>query len=561
MRTHRAGVPDRFTRVPPPFSVVWTLLVGYFYLLRRTLYVFRWREIVYLVRYALRVVKFAGVGISVFIIGAGLLYFLRNVLGWPNFWSYLLEGAVSVELNFLGSRYITWSDRRAVGFRRSWLYFHYARLFTFGLNQILYNLQTNGLWVSGYGIPGLGLPAWLAYVAGAIVGAAFNYTANDTYTFAPGEQPDPADHGTIVTRYPKVSIVVPCKNNGDSIGRLLGALNRQTYVRSYPRNVQLVLVGDPYDQTWSGIGQFMAGAAINNVEVKVVSPGRDANAKRQQGMLYVSQDSEIIVYADADLMPGKYWLANIVDLLTTGGEKFVAGPVTGVAHSFWGRFIDRTTSGSKTPRVVRPFRLTADNIGEFKPPVTANLAVRREVWNAIHEPRPDFTNSYEDYEYAWRALRAGFTIYTTPLLSARRSHREGFRALLREYMRSGRGCGDFIVAYPYSPFSVFRLAQLIAIPIGVAAAVLGVMYQPVVALDLMAAATLSLILTNVLSAQHVEGVLYPFIGAVFSSTFVYGNCQRFTRRGFAPPVMPRVGRVRSRLIVNNRPSEWREDAR
>lgn len=552
MNPRQAEVAKRVARLPAPLRVPLVVIMGFGYIIRRAATTIRWPEIKHLWRHALRVLKFASVGLTVFAIGVVLLYVFRGVLGLPSQLSYLLEAGISVELNFLGSRYITWRDRRAVGFWRSWLYFHAARVFTFGLNQGLFYLQVSVL----------GLPYWVANIANVIVGAAFNYSANDKYAFAPGEKQSPEDHGTIVVNYPKVSIIIPCKNNPEEIADVLNAIDRQTYVRTRPRNVQVILVGDPNDSTWRGIGQFRAGAAINIVEVEVDSPGRDANAKRQQGMIFA--DGKVLVFMDADVTPPEHWLANIVALLTVEGEgegeMFVAGPLLGLADTFMGRFIDRTASGSKTPRVDRPIRLTPKNIGEFKPPVTANLALRREVWERIHEPRPDFTNSYEDYEYAWRALRAGFTILITPLLIAHRYHRQEFRKLEGEYQRSGRGGADFMVEYPESPFAVFRLVQLLAIPAGVAVAAVALYLWPVVALDWLAAGLLSLILTNLLSANWRPGaVLYPFIGMYFSLRYVYGVCQRFVRYGFTSVRlrMPWVGQARTRLIVNNRPSEWR----
>lgn len=558
-----------------------------------------------------------------------------NVAGlhWPKAVAFLVEGFIAVNLNFLGSRFFTWADRfkgpgfwksiglsisyafltivhwlrwlglawlfrvltgwppdnlrarcafwrnrEQPGFWRTWAYFWTARSITYGVNQVVLNIQ----------VYLLHLPTQLAYVAGLIVAAAFNYAANDMYVF----------RGVIVRRdgpvpVTNVCIVAPCKGNeAGEIDAFLRAIHNQTYAWKHHRRIQVILVGSPNDPAWQGIpssfdnrdgtGQMPPNFALNVVEGEIAGKGRDSNWKRSTGARYAFEvtegpqksgedktrtlrrigdtfhavravldpvDDQILVYADPDIQPPPHWLEQIVRRILVDGYEFVAGPVESVKDlpgrygywgRFWSRFIDRTATGSKTPRVDRETVLTMDNIGQYKPPVTANLAFTHRVWQVIGEPRPDFRNSYEDYEFCWRALKAGFKILFDPGLMVPRTHRIGLKKLIGEYTRSGRGFRDFAAEYPDSPFTVYRLVTFMLMPWALLAAGAAFTLFPLYATVLGCAMILSLILTNMLAARHIEGAVYPFIGALLTTRFVYGVSLDVGQRGFAPVVYPTV---------------------
>jgi hypothetical protein len=191
--------------------------------------------------------------------------------------------------------------------------------------------------------------------------------------------------------------------------------------------------------------------------------------------------------------------------------------------------------------------LTAENLGEYKPPVTANLAVSRRVLLTIGEPPPVFTWSYEDYAYVERALAAGFGALIHPLLGVERVHREGFGRLSGEYLRSGNGCGQFISTFQASRFTVWRLVVLMALPVVLMAVAASAVIAPVLTLAGLTAVTISLMLTNLLSTlqvRRIDGLIYPFAGIYFSLRFVYGACQWFHRMGLNRPDVPGVGPAR-----------------
>ena len=145
-----------------PVIVPAEYIYGYVYIVRRALATIRRPQIAQLLRRAFRAVKFVMVGITVLAIGYVLLYVFISRLHWPQQQSYLLVTVISLQLNFLGSRYITWRDRRINGFWKSYVLFHAYRIISAGLNQGLFYVQTDVL----------GLPYLLANTADIIVSTA-----------------------------------------------------------------------------------------------------------------------------------------------------------------------------------------------------------------------------------------------------------------------------------------------------------------------------------------------------------------------------------------------------
>lgn len=88
-----------------------------------------------------RTVSFAAVGLGVMALGYALLFVLVTLLGCSAHVAYFIQALVSVELNFVLNRRLTWGDRRGDA-RREWLRFHASRVVTIPLNQALFSLLT-----------------------------------------------------------------------------------------------------------------------------------------------------------------------------------------------------------------------------------------------------------------------------------------------------------------------------------------------------------------------------------------------------------------------------------
>jgi putative flippase GtrA len=92
---------------------------------------------------ARRSLSYAGVGLAVMALGYAILFALVDGLGWSAHLAYFVQALVSVELNFLLNRRVTWGDRRELSStKRQWARFHASRVVTIPANQALFSLLT-----------------------------------------------------------------------------------------------------------------------------------------------------------------------------------------------------------------------------------------------------------------------------------------------------------------------------------------------------------------------------------------------------------------------------------
>jgi GT2 family glycosyltransferase len=253
---------------------------------------------------------------------------------------------------------------------------------------------------------------------------------------------------------PGVSVVIPVKHSQRTIRRAVDSLLAQ----DYDGGLEVVLVGDPGDPTWSVLEPEIDAGLVRVVELEVETGGRDANAKRNAGLAAATGD--VLCLTDSDMVLPADWIATGVRLLA--GRDCVGGPMLSVDAGFWGSYVDDNPLASKTPRMQQPYVVDRDTIGhpQRKLPITANVFFSRQVYDLVGGFDARFVHSYEDYEFFQRVVDAGCEVYCTAELAALHCHRQGWRDLLGEYHRSGRGCAQFIHKHPRSPFSVNRIAGL-----------------------------------------------------------------------------------------------------
>jgi glycosyltransferase involved in cell wall biosynthesis len=328
-------------------------------------------------------------------------------------------------------------------------------------------------------------------------------------------------------RLPSVSIVIPAKQA--SVAATLQALNQQAYAGVF----DVILVGDIEDPALAEARKMAFLFPLTTIEVNVKTPRRDSNAKRTRGL--EEANGEILAVLDSDVLPPANWLEIIVSRLTIEGYHAVAGPLSGLGDSWWDRYIDENSVASKTPRMNRPYTVTANNTHKRKLPVTANFACRREVMERAGTPDTRFTYSYEDYSWFSSIVKAGFSILCDPALITPRYHRSGLRSLLGEYKRSGMGCADFVVVHTSSRFSVKRITQVF-LTLGV---LLGGVITSVIEPSFLIVLAVSLAALAMMSWKkigRIEALVYPFISLLFSVRFLQGFLIRFLRRGFREPI-------------------------
>jgi cellulose synthase/poly-beta-1,6-N-acetylglucosamine synthase-like glycosyltransferase len=324
-----------------------------------------------------------------------------------------------------------------------------------------------------------------------------------------------------------VSVVVPVKASERTIAQTVGALLSQ----HHDGLLEIILVGDRDDTTWQPIRREIEAGLVRIVEVDVATGGRDANHKRNAGLAAAAGD--VLCLTDSDMMPGPDWIATGAGLVEAGWSC-VAGPMTSAEHGFWSEYVDENALASKTPRMTSEYvaGATAGGRRGSKLPITANVFFSRALFERVGGLDPEFVYSYEDYEWFQRVVDAGYEILCTPRLVAHHHHRQGWRALVREYRLAGRGCAQFVHRHRSSRLSRQRLRQLAAV---VSACVLGtaaataltagwVRFTPAGALALAAVTGCALLLSvsSAFRVHRLSGLAYPLVSLVLGLAFSAG---------------------------------------
>lgn len=118
----------------------------------------------------------------------------------------------------------------------------------------------------------------------------------------------------------RLSIIIAARNEEETIGPLLSALNNQTY----PQELFEVIVVDDHstDRTADVVKQFE--------KVKLVTlnePGQNSYKKKaiETGIRHATGD--LIITTDADCLPGKDWLSTLASFYQINEPVFIAAPV------------------------------------------------------------------------------------------------------------------------------------------------------------------------------------------------------------------------------------------
>lgn len=473
--------------------------------------------------YGFRFSLFALIGGLVFIAGLALQVVLVRYANVGADWSYAAQAIFSIELSYLLNRYLTWRDRSAGFWAAGWK-FNAQKLVMTVINLTAYALLVRA-----------GMEYIVANVVLTAVFTPVNYFAADLLVFVRGGRPSGRHRDPELTVKPQlpevlptVSVVIPCKGSERTIRATVDSFLGQ----DYPALSELILVGDVGDSTWAALADIIDPRLVL-IEQERTPGRRDPNVKRDKGIKKSTGD--VIALADSDIVVDPGWLGRAVALLNGQGGGLVAGGMRSINDTFWGRFVDNNVMAAKTPRVPRPYQVTAENFGArgCKPPVTANAVFTRGLYDAV-QLDTTWAYGYEDYEWFWRLAREGHAILFASELTASHHHRRSFRQLVREYRQSAHGCAQFIRAHPESPLSRKRAAQAFGLPtlaigtvaMAVLAAVTG--YGALVA-GLLVTGAVVFAGREVARARSLEGLTYApaglVLGGVYAAT-IAGNLMR-----------------------------------
>jgi succinoglycan biosynthesis protein ExoA len=243
-----------------------------------------------------------------------------------------------------------------------------------------------------------------------------------------------------VRRQPKISIVIPVRNEIKGIGHLLDSLTSQ----DLDHDLFEIIVAD--GRSTDGTAEYVRHFSLKSrVAVTVVdNPGIRSSAGRNAGL--INSAGEVIVFIDGHChIPSKTLLRDTLSLFESSSADCLCRPQPLVAPA-----------SSETGKVV----------GD---PASSGASYRRRVFDVIgmFDERYD---ACEDVDLNIRLRKSGMAAYTDPRLAVYYEPRNTVRALFVQMLRYGRGRIRLAVRH-FDVTSVSYFAPLLLVIFGLSALV------------------------------------------------------------------------------------------
>ena len=232
---------------------------------------------------------------------------------------------------------------------------------------------------------------------------------------------------------PRISVILPVRDEARCIGRLLDQLLQQTY----PAECYEILVvdGRSTDVTREVV---QAKAKESAVSIQVVdNPGIRSGAGRNAGIAVAT--GEIILFIDGHCeIPSVRLLEDTALLLKETGADCLCRPQPLIAFSprGVGRVIAdarASTLGHGRDSLIYDMTHTG-----FVHPASSGATYRRTIFDHVGVYDESF-DACEDVEFNTRVAAAGYKAYTDPRLAVYYEPRRSFSGLLHQMLRYGVG--------------------------------------------------------------------------------------------------------------------------
>ncbi|HZC44454.1 MAG TPA: glycosyltransferase [Acidobacteriaceae bacterium] len=232
---------------------------------------------------------------------------------------------------------------------------------------------------------------------------------------------------------PKISVILPVRNEVRSLGQLLEQLLQQ----NYPAEKLEILVADgrSTDGTPALVEQKASQATV---AMRVIdNPGIRSGAGRNAGVAAATGD--IILFIDGHCeIPSKDLLRDTAKLLEETGADCLCRPQPLIA--FAPRGVGRIIADARASALGhgRDSLIYDMHHSGFVHPASSGATYRRAVFERVGMYDESF-DACEDVEFNTRVAAAGYKAYTDPRLSVYYEPRKSFRGLFRQMMRYGVG--------------------------------------------------------------------------------------------------------------------------
>lgn len=237
-----------------------------------------------------------------------------------------------------------------------------------------------------------------------------------------------------------ISIIIPTKNNEGTIRELLFSLLNQSI-----KPDEIIVVDSSCDNTPEIVREYPV--------TLIISPAKGANHARNVGIK--NSTGDILVFIDGDCKADNEWLKYIIQ----GFGKNIASVGGSVKTLNLNNFIGlygELSIFQLMPIYNNDFIITKENFARSKKPISANMAITREVFEKVGDFDEKYLGGYEEFDYEHRIVESGYSILCSSKAIVEHKHRETFKLLINQYYKYGIGSGRFCRIYPFTPFTMWH---------------------------------------------------------------------------------------------------------
>ena len=245
-----------------------------------------------------------------------------------------------------------------------------------------------------------------------------------------------------MSSFPKVSVIIPCRNEERFIGLVLQAL----YDQSYPIKEMEVLIADGFseDRTREVIADFsdkhpeLKVRVLDN-EAQIIPAALNICLKEAKG--------EYIVRMDAHSIPNREYVEISVRELETGKGSNVGG-IWEIKSRSSGWFSRGIAAAMRNPFGVGDAKYRYTKVASYVETVPFG-AFKRELIDQIgFFDETLLTN--EDYEFNHRIMKAGGKIWLNPEIRSEYYARPDLKSVWKQYWRYGYWKLKMLIRFPES---------------------------------------------------------------------------------------------------------------
>lgn len=316
-----------------------------------------------------------------------------------------------------------------------------------------------------------------------------------------------------------ISVIVPTKNNEDTIEWLLDSLGKQVY-----RDFEVIVVDSSRDRT--------PEIAARYPFVKLVRvPPTGLNFARNAGVR--AARGEIVVFTDGDCRTPPDWLAEIAAFFQSHPEAAAVGGSVLTARELKGKLIADYYNEAVWPMMPiykAESEVTAENFHRVRIPTGNNLAFRKNTLAHLLFDE-GIKGGYDEVELLWRFCSANYRVYASPLIEVEHFHTKSLRKMLKRAFSYGKGHYMFYKRHRQAPLARYGMLGALILYFYYAAAIalawLNV-WQPLILVPLAYAVVASVYLSK---GRKGRSFVYPFLDFIFYTFMAGGIVYEWMKRG------------------------------